>query len=468
MLGPGEYVPDATEGISSAEDLPKPRLEQRSRNYQARRCPRCGCRAGRYTVDSRTLHDLGDIRAGRPIDLVVTFSRHHCRHCDFFFPAGTTDLALPRCQYTRRVQDLAVRLVAEDGLPYRTASWHLWRDHRVFVPWATIQNWVEAAGGKKVDGIWTTYLDEALADFSGYLAIDELYQSPFCVISIVDNRRYNRLAFRVLDHKPTEGDVRALLAEFKGRLDQRGLVVRGITTDGSPLYPKVLKQLWPGVPHQSCRFHILMEITKAVLRAVARLRKGLKATLPKFKRGHPTREEQQLARRFKRRKRRVAELFEHRHLFVKHHLSAAEKKVLKRLLRGQRQLRALREIMDEVYRLFDRRCRTATALRRLEKLRKRVRRFKRLGRALAKLNSPNLEKALWFLDDKLLGSTSNAVERSNRRFRKAQKSVYSVRTKEHVQQRLAVDMNRELRAAKRARTLTTLHRARSDPESGHC
>jgi hypothetical protein len=39
---------------------------------------------------------------------------------------------------------MAVRLVAEDGLPYRPASWHLWRDHRVFVPFATIQNWVEA------------------------------------------------------------------------------------------------------------------------------------------------------------------------------------------------------------------------------------------------------------------------------------------------------------------------------------
>jgi len=49
------------------------------------------------------------------------------------------------------VMDLAVRLVVEDGLPYRPASWHLWRDHRVFVPFATIQNWVEA-GGKKGAG----------------------------------------------------------------------------------------------------------------------------------------------------------------------------------------------------------------------------------------------------------------------------------------------------------------------------
>jgi hypothetical protein len=40
-----------------------------------------------------------------------------------------------------------------------------------------------------------------LADFSGYLAIDELYDGPCCVLSVVDNRRYNRLAFSVLDHK---------------------------------------------------------------------------------------------------------------------------------------------------------------------------------------------------------------------------------------------------------------------------
>jgi hypothetical protein len=59
-----------------------------------------------------------------------------------------SDLALPKSHYTHRVVTLAVRLVVEDGLPYHAASWHLWRDHRVFVPYATIQNWVEA-GGKK-------------------------------------------------------------------------------------------------------------------------------------------------------------------------------------------------------------------------------------------------------------------------------------------------------------------------------
>ena len=60
----------------------------------------------------------------------------------------TSAYAPPKAHYTHRVVSLAVRLVVEDGLPYQAASWHLWRDHRVFVPFATIQNWVEA-GGKK-------------------------------------------------------------------------------------------------------------------------------------------------------------------------------------------------------------------------------------------------------------------------------------------------------------------------------
>jgi hypothetical protein len=123
--------------------------------------------------------------------------------------------------------------------------------------------------------------------------------------------------------------------------------------------------------------------------------------------------------------------------------------------------------MEEVYRLFDRRCRTPTALQKLHRLRRRVRRFQELGRCLEKLKSPNLEKALVFLDDKLLGATSNAVERANRRFRKAQKGIYGVRTKEHLEKRLALDLCREQRGSRRADSLKTLHHARCDGESGH-
>lgn len=313
----------------------------------------------------------------------------------------------------------------------------------------------------------TTYLDEALAGFSGYLAIDEVYDGPFCVLSIVDNRAFRRLAFRVLEHDPTQDDMRSFLADFKVQLEARGLSVRGITTDGSSLYPTVLKELWPAAPHQICVFHVLKEITKAVLHALAKLRKELAKQVPKQPRGRPRRdkESQAKARTAKRLKKKLAELFEHRYLFVCHRLTKAEHKVLARLVRGRPQLRALRAIMDEVYRLFDRRCRTVTALRRLARLRARVRRCKRLGKALDKLQSPTLDKALLFLDDELLGATSNAVERGNRRFRKAQGSIYSVRTAQQIRRRLALDLHREQRAARRAQTLKFLHRGRAEHDS---
>jgi hypothetical protein len=148
-MGPGEYVPDATEGITRVEDLPTPLFARRSRNYRRRPCPRCRRSCGRHARGRRTLHDLSSLLRDRPRRLQVVYSQHYCACCDTYFNADMADLAPPGSHYTHRVIALAVRLVVEDGLPYRTASWHLWRDHRVFVPFATIQNWVEAAGEKR-------------------------------------------------------------------------------------------------------------------------------------------------------------------------------------------------------------------------------------------------------------------------------------------------------------------------------
>ena len=117
--------------------------------------------------------------------------------------------------------------------------------------------------------------------------------------------------------------------------------------------------------------------------------------------------------------------------------------------------------MDQVYALCDRRCRTQTALDKLATLRRRLQRFPQLGATLKKLFSPTLEKALTFLDDKLLPSTSNAVERGNRRYRKRQKSVYRVRTQAQLRARLALDMWREAQAEGRQQTLASLHQARA-------
>lgn len=82
----------------------------------------------RHKWGHRTLHDLGDL---------------------YHFNLDLTDWASPGSHDPHRVVHMAVRLVVEAGLPYRPASWHLWRDHRVFVPFATIQHGVEAGGKQR-------------------------------------------------------------------------------------------------------------------------------------------------------------------------------------------------------------------------------------------------------------------------------------------------------------------------------
>jgi len=312
--------------------------------------------------------------------------------------------------------------------------------------------------------MWTTYLDWGLADFSGYIAADELYDGPFCVLSIVDNRTFKRLLYQVLDHDPDHKDIIAFFHRFRMSLRLRRLTLQGVTTDASPLYPEPLRAVFGDVPHQICEFHIIKELTKAILQAVAKVRKTLAERKLPAKRGRPaTPEAKRAARKRERLKNKIADLFEHRYLFVQHDLTPAERRRLLKITRGLPHLRTLRDVMEEVYRLFDRRCRTDTALAKLAKLRQRVRRFKKVGKILAKLHSPNLDKTLTFLDDKLLPSTSNAVERGNRRHRKMQKTVYRVRTKEHIHNRIALDMVRDSQKEGRTDTMKTLHRERSKP-----
>src|SRR5207253_5022138 len=88
----------------------------------------------------------------------------------------------------------------------------------------------------------TDYLDWALADFSGYLVLDEMYDGPFCVLSAVDGPNQRRLLYEVLNHDPTHKDIRRFLRRLKAALVARAGQVRGTTTDGSALYPEPLAE----------------------------------------------------------------------------------------------------------------------------------------------------------------------------------------------------------------------------------
>ncbi len=295
------------------------------------------------------------------------------------------------------------------------------------------------------------------------MAVDELYEGPYCVLSAVDNRQYKRILYEVLDHDANHDDIEAFLGRLKTALDDRDLALKGITTDGSPLYPEPIRKVFGDVPHQLCTFHVIKDLTKGILKAVAKERERLAQTKPKLKRGRPSSKHQEARRQARKSKdiqQRIRDLFQDRFLFVKRLLKPSERKRLLHITRGLPHLRKLRDIMDSIYALFDRRCRMQTALDKLKKLRHWVKRFQWIGDTLKKVFSPNLEKALIFLDDKLLPATSNAVERGNRRHRKMQKSVYRVRSQPCLENRIALDMIRESRAEGRNQTTQILHQAR--------
>lgn len=217
-----------------------------------------------------------------------------------------------------------------------------------------------------------------------------------------------------------------------------GLRVKGITTDGSPLYPKPISEIFPGAKHQICYFHILKEINLLVLRCLARFRKSLPRP-PKRPRGRPGKDQRYRLSRLEKLRRKI---WEARYLWVQHHLTPAQRKKLQGLYRGQPFLRALRELVDLVYGLFDRRCSVESARQKLEQLRhkKLWQEFPLLLPIWKKLRSSNLEKALTFLDDDLLEGTSNAVERTNRGHRKFQKTIYRVRTERTIAGRIKYSM----------------------------
>ena len=193
------------------------------------------------------------------------YSQHYCTRCRKYFNADMTDLAAPgqSLHPTRRRHRRPTGHRGRFTVSHRQLE-PLARSPRVR-PLRHDPELGRGRGEKAARRIPTDYLDWALSDFSGYIAADELYDGPFCILSIVDNRTFKRLAYQVLDHDPTHADIEAFFRRFQAALQARGLILKGITTDGSSLYPEPIATVFGDVPHQLCTFHVLNEVTKAVL-----------------------------------------------------------------------------------------------------------------------------------------------------------------------------------------------------------
>ena len=118
----------------------------------------------------------------------------------------------------------------------------------------------------------------------------------------VCSRQYKRVMVEVLDHDANHDDIEAFLGRLKTALDDCNLALKGITTDGSPLYPEPIRKVFGDVPHQLYTFHIIKDLTKDILKAVAKEREPLAQAKPKLKRGHPLSKDKEARRQARKSK----------------------------------------------------------------------------------------------------------------------------------------------------------------------
>jgi hypothetical protein len=124
-----------------------------------------------------------DIDLEQPVVLAVDVSVHACAACSRMFRAQPPFLR-PRAIYTRRVVRKAVESVHRDGLAARTVPDRLARDFWVKPSEKMIRIWCRAFAAE-VD-FTEDYEPWVVANFSGILCVDEVYQDELALLLAVD------------------------------------------------------------------------------------------------------------------------------------------------------------------------------------------------------------------------------------------------------------------------------------------
>ncbi len=387
-------------------------------------CPQCGTVATRTETRTRLFWEA-DLRL--PTIREVQMGCYICDRC----PKGKAwFVELPpelrtsgqyTCSTVRMVVDLVKlrKMSAEAAATFAQEVFHLPKlDPSTIMGW--LRSEAESASTER-------HLEEALAVFSGQLALDEIYDGGFCQLVATDPIANRQLDYELLDHPATEADVRAFCQRLKAAGFQPLLVV----TDGSKLYPLVLATVWPEAGHQRCVFHFIKQLNEELRAAFWAAFNSMPAP-PKRKRGRPKKRGR--PREDGRKRDNRAAVKSARYLFLARDTNLDEKAraTLQKALDLCPPLRVLRRFVLAIHELFGP---TTTTAAQAETRRKAI-----VDDAEFKA-APGLEKGLAHLQDddlfarltRYLGfenaeKTSNHVERENREYRKRQKGCYRLRS----------------------------------------
>ena len=389
-------------------------------DYAPQRCVHTTCQTEcpRRQRRQRTMVDRG---TELPCLLSFTVGVYHCPTCGRHWTLQPPN-ARPHALYTESVRALGVASIDHDGMPIRRVVHRLERDFGLKPCHTTARQWwLDQADSIDVVSIEA----KVTAQFSGVLALDEVYDRSFAILVATDPLQNCELGYfvgRTLKAQQVE--------QMCAALAQRGINPAQIVTDESKLYPKVLAKVWPKAKHALCHFHMSRQATQATIKTVNQIHAKMPKP-PKRRRGRPKRRGRPRLDKAKRQARKLVR--QSKYLMVKRREKMTDEEVVQMCMAmiTEPKLVLVRCFMDTYYNIMEgnptpkqtrsRRDEFVALWSKSE--------HEELAKFARKLGQEEvwskLEVPLYFENGV---KTSNHVERDNRAFRKRQKSHYRLRS----------------------------------------
>ncbi len=389
-------------------------------------CPTCGRHGRRKRRLDRFVRSLA---YGQVLWLHVFYAEYSARcGCRKSFRSWVPDV-VPKAEYDNLVRQAVLNRVLDDGLNVERTRAAMERDFFLKLSSGFIYDCLDW-GLARLSQAPQRRL--ALKHFSGFVCVDELHLGEYPLLLATDP-----IADRVIGHSLVRVNDQAHLRRFLLMLSYWGFEPKVVVTDGSNLYPAVLKEVWPAARHQLCVFHVLQDVTNKVLDAVRRLRRQ------QARRGKAGRKRRRRAGRGCRARRRrgpsakekAAFVYKHRFLIVKRteNLTLTDRVALYQLFKYLPELLELWFFCQAVYQLFNSEQVIRLARRRRTLLLKKAcyQEIPELVEAMGLLQKEKFDKMIAFLECPAgqRVRTNNHVERANRKLRFDEKVRYKWRTR---------------------------------------
>jgi transposase-like protein len=390
-------------------------------------CPTCGKHGRRKRkLPPRRVRTVA-YKAVAFLEILGGEYQARCDCCKTF--RNSPEDVLPRALYDNKVRDLVLDRILKDAMNVEQTMESLRRDFLLDLSTGFVYD-VLRAHAQELD--MSEYRHMVLKHFSGTLCVDELHLGRFTLLLATDPLSDLPVAFALV-----AANDRGHMERFLKNLKNWGLSPKVVVTDGSNLYPTVLKELWPDADHQLCVFHVIKDLNKLVLDAVRRMRTAMsrrgKAGRKKKRGRKGAKSKARASRRGMSVKEKAHFVFKHRYLIVKRRekLTESERGDLTQMLEYLPALATLRRFSDRISWLFDTpkdfhqaSCRRSAIVRD-----EAFQAVPELVKALDQLNDERFPKLMAYLKNPLSRRvrTNNHVERTNRMFRFLEKVRYKWR-----------------------------------------